>query len=150
MAEPHRRRRSISDIMRRYAADLEMLSEELGEALRAEGPSWDLKECCVEALCNVSVAPDEVVITADMPNTDPDTINVEQTNRDALEIRAEMKRKVRFQELGITHRDGEFRFFRCQTHVPVPVDMKRMKTTFKRGILTIHLPRTKGARTKVH
>jgi HSP20 family molecular chaperone IbpA len=128
---------------------LEALSEELGEVAMAERPSWDLRSCCIEPLCSVFVAADEVVVTADLPNTDPNTIKVEQVNKDTLEIRAEMKRKIRFDELGITHRQGVFQFFRCQTHIPVPVEVKRMETKFKRGILEVHLPRKKGYRIKV-
>jgi len=149
MAETRRRRRSIFDLISDYVEELEALSEELGEVAMTERPSWDLRSCCVEPLCSVFVATDEVVVTADLPNTDTDTIKVEQVNAETLEIRAEMKRKIRFNELGITHRQGEFQFFRCQTHIPVSVDAKRMQTKFKRGILEVHLPRKKGYRIKV-
>jgi len=144
-----RRRRSIFDLINEYLAEFETLSEELGEIVMAEHPSWDLKACCIEPLCSVFVAADEVIVTADLPNTNPDTIKVEPVTADLLEIRAEMKRKISFEEFGITHRQGEFQYFRCQTHIPVLVDMKRMKTKFKRGILEVHLPRKKGYRIKV-
>ena len=148
MVENRRRRRSIFDLISDYVEDFELLSEEMERGF-AERPSWDTRSCCIEPLCSVFVAADEVVVTADLPNTNPDTIKVEQVNKDTLEIRAEMKRKVRFEEFGITHRKGEFSFFRCQTHIPVAVDAKRMKTQFKRGILEVHLPRKKGVRIKV-
>jgi HSP20 family molecular chaperone IbpA len=148
MAETRRRRRSIFDLIGDYVEELETLSEELSGAAMAERPSWDLRSCCIEPLCNVFVAADEVVVTADLPNTDPAKIKVEQINKDALEIKAEMKRKIRFDEFGITYRQGEFQFFRCQTHIPVSVDIKRMKTKFKRGILEVHLPRKRGYRIK--
>lgn len=125
--------------------DIETLTEEFAGA-ETERPSWDTKACCIEALCNVSVEVDEVVVTADLPNTNPDTIKIEQINRDILEIKAEMKRRVRFDEFGITHRKGEFRFFRCQMHIPVSFDAKKMTTRFKRGILEVRLPRKR--RTK--
>jgi len=109
-------------------------------------PSWDIKLCCIEALCNVSASADEVVVTADLPNTDPETVKVEQIDKNTLEIKAEMKRKISFNELGITHRQGEFRYFRCLVPVPMSVDVKRMKKEFKRGILEVHLPRKKGSK----
>ena len=114
-----------------------------------EGPSWDMRSCCIEPLCNVHVAADEVVFTADLPNITPDTIKVEQVSKRTLEIKAEMKRKIHFKEFGITHRQGEFQFFWCQTHIPVPVGTKKMKKEFKRGILEVHLPRKKGYLIKV-
>jgi len=149
MAESRRRRRSLFDLISDYLEDLETLSEELFEAEMAERPSWDIKSCCIEPLCNVSVTPDEVVVIADLPNTDPDTIKVEQVNQDTLEIKAEMKRKIRFSEFGVTHRQGEFQHFRCLNHIPVPVDAKKMKTKFKRGILEVRLPRKRGVRIRV-
>jgi len=148
MAENRRRRRSLFDLISDYVEDFEALSEEMERAF-AERPSWDTRSCCIEPLCSVFVAADEVVVTADLPNTNPDTIKVEPVTKDLLEIRAEMKRKVSFEEFGITHRKGEFSFFRCQTRIPVAVDVKRMKTQFKRGILEVHLPRKKGYRIKV-
>jgi len=148
MSEVRRRRRSLRDLISDYIEDFETLSEEMERAF-AERPSWDTKSCCIQPLCSVFVAIDEVVVTADLPNTKPDTIKVEQVNRDTLEIKAEMRRKVSFEEFGITHRKGEFSFFRCQTRIPVAVDAKRMKTQLKRGILEVHLPRKKGVKIKV-
>jgi len=147
--QERRRRRSIFDLIRDYVEDIEALAEELLEPAFAERPSWDTRSCCLEPLCNVFVTPDEVIVTADLPNIHPDTIKVTPISADALEIRAEMRRKIRFDEFGITHRKGEFQFFRCQTNIPVPVNMDRIKTEFKRGILEIHLSRKKGYRIKI-
>ncbi len=143
------RKRSIFDLMRDYIEDIEALADEFLEPPFAERPSWDVRSCCLEPLCSVFVTPDEVIVTADLPNINPETIEVKPISADTLEIRAEMKRKIRFDEFGITHREGEFQFFRCQTSIPVPVNMDRIKTEFKRGILEVHLPRKKGYRIKV-
>ena len=141
MSQIKRRRRSAFDLMTEYMEGLEELSEELGEGALFEGPSWNTKLCCLEPLCNISVTDEEVIITADLPYTDPDKITVEPVAKDLLEIKAEIRRKVGFHELGVTHRQGEFQFFRCVNRVPVPVDFKKMKTKFKRGILEVRLPR---------
>ncbi len=143
------RRRSVFDLIRDYIEDIEALAEESLEPVFAERPSWDVRSCCLEPLCSVFVAPDEVIVTADLPNINPDTIEVTSISADTLEIRAEMRRKIRFDEFGITHRKGEFRFFRCQTSIPVPVNINRIRKEFKRGILEVHLPRKKGYRIKV-
>jgi HSP20 family molecular chaperone IbpA len=144
-----RRRRSIFDLIRDYIEDIEALAEEFFEPAFAERPSWDARSCCLEPLCSVFVTPDEVIVTADLPNINPDTIKVTPISTDTIEIRAEMRRKIRFDEFGISHRAGEFQFFRCQTNIPMPVDMNRIRTEFKRGILEVHLPRKKGYRIKV-
>lgn len=144
-----RRRRSIFEIIREHVEDLEAAADELMESVFLERPSWDIQSCCLEPLCNVFVSVDEVVVTADLPNIDPQNIRVEAVGRDLIEITAKMRRKLYFEDFGITHRQGEFSAFRCQTRIPVPVDTRRMKTQFKRGILEVHLPRKKGYRIRV-
>jgi len=144
-----KRRRSIFDLMREYMEDLEAAAEEMAELAIAERPSWDVRSSCLEPLCNIFVTTDEVVVTADLPYTEPETVKVEAIGEDRLEIGAKMRQKLRFDDFGITHREGEFSSFRCQVRVPVPVNMKRMKVYFKRGILEIHLPRRRGYEIKV-
>ena len=144
-----RRRRDFIELMRDYFKDWEKFADELLESAMMERPSWDIESCCLEPLCNVFISADEVVVTADLPNIDPKTIKAEAVNANMIEIRAGMKRKIRFYDFGITHREGEFTSFRCHVHIPVPVDMKKMETMFKRGILEVRIPRKKGYRIKV-
>lgn len=139
-----RRKRSIFDLMSEYMEEFEALADELMESTFAERPSWNIESCCLEPLCNVFVTLEEVVITADLPNTEHESVKVEALSEDLIEITAKMKRKMRFDDFGITHREGEFSFLRCQTRIPVPVDTKRMKISFKRGILEIRFPRKRG------
>lgn len=144
-----RRIRNFFELMRNYFKDWETFADELLESAIMEHPSWDIETCCLEPLCNVFVSADEVVVTADLPSIDPKTIRVEAVDANTIEIKASMRRKIGFHEFGITHREGEFTSFRCQTHIPVHVNVKKMKTQFKRGILEVRLPRKKGYRIKV-
>jgi HSP20 family molecular chaperone IbpA len=144
-----KRRRNLFELMHEYFEDWETFADELLQSVRMERPSWDIESCCLEPLCNVFVSVDEVVVTADLPNIDPKTIKVEEANANVIELKASMKRKIRFHDFGITHREGEFTSFRCHVHIPVPVDMKKMKPQFKRGILEVRLPRKMGHKIKV-
>ena len=148
MYEKRRRRRSIFDLMREYVEDLDAWADELVESM-TERPSWDVESHCLEPLCNIFVATDEVVVTADLPYSAPDSIRVKVVSKDLIEIAAKMKRKLCFDDFGITHRKGEFSTFRCQVRIPVPVDTRRKKIQFRRGILEVRLPRKRGYRIKV-
>ena len=141
-----RRRRSIFELINEYIEKMESLAEGL---LPTEQPSWDIQTRTIEPLCNVFVTPEEVIVTADLPFSDPDSIKVEPIDRNTLEIIAKIKRKVRCEDLGIVHQRGEFSTFNCQTRIPVPVDMKKRKAKFKKGILEVWLPRKKGYEIKV-
>jgi HSP20 family molecular chaperone IbpA len=144
-----RRKRSIFGIMSEYMEEFKALADELMESTFAERPSWNTESCCLEPLCNVFVTPDEVVITADLPNAEHESVKVEALSEDLIEITAKMKRKMRFDDFGITHREGEFSSLRCQPRIPVSVDTKRMKISFKHGILEIRFPRKRGYEIKV-
>ena len=135
--------------MSEYMEEFEALADELIESPFAEHPSWNTESCCLEPLCNVFLTPDEVVVTADLPNTEPKTVKVKVVGEDLIEIAAKMRRKMRFDDFGITHREGEFSALRCQTRIPVPVDTKRMQISFKRGILEVRLPRKRGYEIEV-
>ncbi|MEM4704715.1 MAG: Hsp20 family protein [Candidatus Bathyarchaeia archaeon] len=134
------RKRSFFDAVDRYFEDLEREFESWRDRL-LERPSWDLKRCTMEPLKDVRVTPTEVVVTADLPLTAKSTVQVKPLDDRTIEISAKMKKKLTFKELGITHHQGEFKQFQCQTSVPVPVQMSKMKVHFKKGLLEVHIPR---------
>ena len=147
MSERWKRRRSFFDIVSDYFEQLEDWFESLIEPF--ERPSWNERECCLEPLCNIFVSPTEVVVTADLPYSESNTIKVQPISDDTIEISAKLRRTVSFDDFGVTHRKGEFSSYKCQLRIPVPVDMEQMEIRFKKGILEVHLPRKRGYRIKV-
>jgi HSP20 family molecular chaperone IbpA len=135
-----RKKRSISDIIDAYFEDLERWAEQFEETLM-ERPSWNLKNCTIEPLREIMVTPTEVVVTVDLPYTEKNTVEVKPVSRTSLEISAKMKRKIRLDDLGVTHCKGEFQKFHCHMRIPVPVNMDKMDIHYKRGILEVHIPR---------
>jgi HSP20 family molecular chaperone IbpA len=55
-----------------------------------------------------------------------------------------MKKKVRFADLGIYHRQGEFSSLRCQDRIHVAIDVEKMKISCKAGILEVRFPRKRS------
>jgi HSP20 family molecular chaperone IbpA len=135
-----KRKRSIFDIMSEYFEDLEEMAEQLEETLM-ERPSWNQKNCTMEPLRDIMVTPKEVIVTVDLPYTEENMIQVKPLNKNTIEVSAKMRRKIRFDDFGITHYKGEFQTFQCQTRIPVPIRMEKMAIRFKKGILEIRLPR---------
>jgi len=135
-----RRRRSIFDIIDEYFESLEAWAERFRERL-IERPSWNQKTCTMEPLRDIMVTPTEVIVTVDLPYAEENRIKVKPIDKSTIEISARMKRKIRFDEFGITHYKGEFQTLHCQTRVPVPVYMEKMKVRLKKGILEVRLPR---------
>jgi len=135
-----KRKRSIFNIISEYFEDLQERTERFREAL-IEKPSWNHRACTMEPLQNIMVTPTEVIVTVDLPYAEENTIRVKPISQDTIEMLAKMKRKIRFDDFGITHYEGEFETLHCQTRVPVSVYMDKMELRFKKGILEIHLPR---------
>lgn len=135
-----KRRRSVYDIVDDYFADLERWTEQLRETLM-ERPSWNLRNCTIEPLREIMITPSEVIVTVDLPYIKESTVEIKQVDSGSIEISAQMKRRIRLDELGLSHCRGEFQKFQCHMHIPVSVNMDKMKTHFKKGILEIHLPR---------
>jgi HSP20 family molecular chaperone IbpA len=134
-----KRKPSIFDVFDKYFKSLEEWFEDLRESL--EKPSWNQRSCVIEPLRDVTVTSKEVIVTVDLPYTEENMIKVKPIGKNTIEISAKMKRKIRFDDFGITHHKGEFQTLHCQMPIPVPVNMDKMEIRFKRGILEIRLPR---------
>ncbi len=143
-----RRRRSIFDLMREYMEEFESYIDELFEET-LERPSWNVTSSSLEPLCTVYVMDEEVVVRADLPYVRPETLEIEWVNENVIEIKAMMKRRLRFDDFGLRHRTGEFVCYRRRVRIPVPVETEKAKASFKGGILEIHLPRKKGYKIKI-
>jgi HSP20 family molecular chaperone IbpA len=141
------RKHAISEIVDRYFEELEYEFEHWGRR-QVDRPSWNQRNRTIEPLHDMKITPTEVVVTVDLPLTFENKVQVKPLDENTLEISAEMKRKVRFSELGITHCEGEFQKLHCHSRVPVPVRMSKMKIRFKKGILEVHLPRKRRLSTK--
>jgi len=135
-----KKKRSIFDVIDEYFEDLEEWAERFRETL-VERPSWNQKSCTMEPLRDVMVTPTEVIVTVDLPYTEENTIQVKPVDKNIIEISAKMRRKIRFDDFGITHYKGEFQTLHCRTRIPLPVHMDKMEIRFKKGILEIRLPR---------
>ncbi|MEM2272806.1 MAG: Hsp20/alpha crystallin family protein [Candidatus Bathyarchaeia archaeon] len=143
-----RRRRSIFDLLREYIEEIETLTDEIVERFM-EKPSWDVSSQSLEPLCDVYVSHDKVVVTADLPKADPESIRISSIRDNLIEITAKMRVKVKFEDLGVTHRRGEFTCFCCRVPLPVPVDISGARARFVKGILEITLPRKREHEIKV-
>jgi HSP20 family molecular chaperone IbpA len=136
----NQRRRSIFDVMDEYIGEFEAWADEVMESAFPEGPSWNNDACCLYALCNVFVTPQEVIVTADLPTIEPETVKV-TVNENLFEIKAEMKKKMRFADMGIYYRHGEFSSLRCQARIPVHFDASKMAISCRGRIWEVRFPR---------
>ncbi|HVP17243.1 MAG TPA: Hsp20 family protein [candidate division Zixibacteria bacterium] len=123
-----------------YFEEMEKWAEQVRETL-SEKPCWDLKTCAIEPLREITVTPTQVIVTVDLPYAKEETVQVKAVDGSSLEVLAEMRKKIRLTELGVTHRKGMIQRFHAWIRIPVTVNMDKMKIQHKKGILEIELPR---------
>ncbi|HER54344.1 MAG TPA: Hsp20/alpha crystallin family protein [Candidatus Bathyarchaeota archaeon] len=136
-----RKKGSSFEEMEEYLQKIEELAQEVMATAFPEGPSWNTETCCLHALSNIFITPREVIVTADLPYIEPETVQVNALDENHIEIIAKMKKKVNFNDLGICHRQGEFSFLRCQGRLQVAIIADKMQISCEDGILEVRFPR---------
>ncbi len=134
------KKRSASRVVDRYLTEISR-QKETWEQKATDRPSWSAKECSLEPLSHITLKATEVVLTLDLPLTEESSVQVKPLDDETLDISAKMRRKVKFEELGITRHRGEFEKLHCHQRMPVPVQMEKMEISYKKGLLQIRLPR---------
>jgi HSP20 family molecular chaperone IbpA len=99
----------------------------------SHSPSWNVANSSIEPLYNMMVGAAEVVLTIDLPYVNQKLVKLSCPANDIIEVSAITSRKITFQDLGIKHRHGEFMSYHAM----------KISTSFRRGVLVVHLPRLK-------
>jgi len=113
------------------------------EVSPSQRSGWNVAAACIEPLYNLTVGATEVVLTIDLPYVNQKQVKLGCPEDDIVEILAQTSRKITFKDLGIKHRHGEFTCYHARIRMPIPVDERKMKADFKRGVLEVHLARLK-------
>lgn len=110
------------------------------------GDPWD----GAEIVPQLDVSDDEkaLVVKADLPGLDEKDIDVTLSDR-RLTIRGEKKEDNETREKDFYRRERTHGTFRRSIEVPADVDATNIEASFKDGVLTIRLPKTKEAQEKI-
>ncbi len=122
----------------------EWIDEFLGHAYsELMHPSWDAVGKYLEPLVNIEDKEDQIVVTADLPYVeDKNDISIDVAE-DSLEIRAEIKKAIRWERWGTVQKHIWFKSFRKFIKLPSKVDPEKSRAIFRRGILEISLPKVR-------
>jgi HSP20 family protein len=95
---------------------------------------------------NVDVVEDdkEVRVSAELPGMDEKDIEV-TLNRDSLTIKGEKKEEKEDRGKDYYHMERSYGSFTRTITLPVDVDTDRAEATFKKGVLTVRIPKTREA-----
>ena len=90
---------------------------------------------------NVIEGGKDIKVTAELPGMDEQDIDVSIT-KDALTIKGEKKREKEEQGKNYYRMERSYGSFTRTVPLPVEVDTTKVKAQFKKGILTVTLPKT--------
>ncbi|MEX2494521.1 MAG: Hsp20/alpha crystallin family protein [Woeseia sp.] len=83
-------------------------------------------------------------VKVDLPGMDEKTVDVTLSDR-VLTIRGKKEEDRETKDKDYYRRERAFGSFRRSIEIPAAVDTSQIDASFKKGILTIHLPKTKEA-----
>ena len=131
--------RKIEKITERIRREMDRMLRGLVSEGRIPSPPLPIRGY-KEPLVDVYETEDEVVVLAELPGVNKENIIVD-ASEDSVRISAEVKKEVEEKERGYLKREREYLGFRRTVSLPVKVDPKGAKATYKNGILEIRLPK---------
>lgn len=100
-------------------------------------------------LVNVTENDREVCITAELPGMEEKDVEI-SVSRNALTIKGEKAEEHEKKERNYYRMERSFGSFQREIALPCEIDADKTEAVFKKGVLTITLPKTKEAQRPVH
>ncbi|WP_232686977.1 Hsp20/alpha crystallin family protein [Halobacterium zhouii] len=113
--------------------EVERLFDRMGEMNRGSGLAVDLED-----------TGDAFVLTADLPGFDREDIDVE-LREGSLRISASRDESASHEDESYIHRERTKRSINRSVSLPEPVDKEETTATFKNGVLTVQLPKSRAS-----
>lgn len=145
---PFRRKGGSVDLLQRRMNDLFEDFFDGFEGLLPEGaPAWsgDLAPTEVPGNFEVSETDDEVRVKAELPGMDEKDVDV-SIDGNTLTIRGEKKREREEKRRNYYLSEVSYGQFSRSVELPDGVDREKAKAQFKKGVLTLTLPKTEQGR----
>ena len=111
--------------------------------LRGFGEQWDAFSPRVDVVEHDK----EIEVSVELPGMDENDIDV-TLSRDTLTVSGEKQEKSEDRGRNYSHVERSYGSFRRSIPLPAEVDEKRAEATFKKGVLTISLPKTTEAQAR--
>jgi HSP20 family protein len=110
--------------------------------------NWDwpamTEEGVLSPRTDVSETDKEITVTAEMPGLDETNIDV-SLERGSLVIRGQKESKTEDKEKSYYHVERAYSSFYRAIPLPCEIEDKKIKATYKKGLLTVHLPKAPDA-----
>lgn len=134
-------------LMRSPFRELMRMEREMEDLFGRVLPAWGDKERGWAPTVDMIDQKDEIVVKADLPGLEEKDIEV--TMQDStLTIRGERKEEKEEKKEDYYFAERSYGAFVRSLPLPAPVEADKAKATFKKGVLEIHLPKSREAKGK--
>jgi HSP20 family protein len=134
-------------LMRSPFRELARMEREMEDMFGRFLPSWTEKERGWAPTVDMIDQKDEIVVKADLPGLEEKDIEV--TVQDGtLMIRGERKEEKEEKKEDYYFAERSYGAFLRSLPLPTGVEAERVKASFRKGVLEIHLPKAKEAKGK--
>jgi len=106
-------------------------------------PSWNSVDRCLEPLVEIENRENEIIVTVDLPCVDKKEDISLEVSEDTLEIKATLKKAIRWERWGAVQKNIEFTAFKKVVTLPEKVKPEEATAVFKRGVLKVRLPKAR-------
>ncbi|HEY9785786.1 MAG TPA: Hsp20/alpha crystallin family protein [Candidatus Obscuribacterales bacterium] len=111
-------------------------------------PFWDSPSGAFQPRVEVKETDNDLHISFELPGLDEKDLDVSITD-DALSVSGEKREEKEENTSGYYRMERTYGSFRRQIPFPCPIDKDKAEATFKRGVLTVKLPKAANAREHV-
>ena len=137
---PKREGRELDRLRREMDRLFDRLSEWMPSFLRGEEGQW------LPAI-DLSETAKEIIVKAELPGMELDDIEVSLTGN-MLKIQGERKQETEEEGENFHKIERSYGTFMRTIQLPAEVDPDNVKATYKKGVLTIRMPKTKAETMK--
>jgi HSP20 family protein len=141
---PHRKSGGELDIFHNLRQEMDRLFEDFssGFALRDVGPSFG-----ISTKLDVAESDDAFTVTAELPGMDEKNVDVTLSG-DMLVIKGEKKEEHEEKKKDYHLKERSWGSFERRIAVPFKADPARVQASFKKGVLTVTVPKPAEAKTQ--
>lgn len=140
-------RREVESPVSSLQHEMNQLFDRFFEGFPFEPFDWSGGFASFRPRIDVSETDTEVTVSAELPGVDEDDIDV-SVRGDALTISGERREEKEEHDRDYYRREQLYGNFQRTIPLPNGIDTDHVSAAFKRGVLTVHLPKTEAARRK--
>lgn len=130
-------------------SDINRLFDELSHGFGSLRPDWHDAFSGLKIKVDIKSTANDIVVTAEVPGVEMEDLDIVATPN-YVSISGEKRAEKEEKEKGLYRLEREYGYFRRVVPLPCEIEKEKADAVFKNGVLTLTMPKTKGALEEEH